>query len=244
MRLLVSVRSAAEAAAAVAGGADVVDAKEPSRGSLGPVAPEALGEIARAVPDALPLSVALGDVSHAADASRAVEAVRVTERSLPVYLKLGFAGVTDHQAIAAALRAAVSAAGGRSPAPMIIAVAYADHAAARTVAPTLVATIAAEESAAGVLVDTHIKDGRDLLHWLPRPELDGWLDRVHQDGLTAAIAGSLQGDRLASLAGTSADVIGVRGAVCRGGRKGAVVTSLVRETRRLLTLRTPQAALS
>ena len=32
MRLLVSVRSAAEAAAAVAGGADIVDAKEPDRG--------------------------------------------------------------------------------------------------------------------------------------------------------------------------------------------------------------------
>ena len=37
MRLLVSVRSAEEAAAAVMGGADIVDAKEPALGSLGPV---------------------------------------------------------------------------------------------------------------------------------------------------------------------------------------------------------------
>ena len=35
MRLLVSVRSAAEVAAAVAGGADIIDAKEPTAGSLG-----------------------------------------------------------------------------------------------------------------------------------------------------------------------------------------------------------------
>ena len=35
MRLLVSVRSAEEVSAALAGGADIIDAKEPERGSLG-----------------------------------------------------------------------------------------------------------------------------------------------------------------------------------------------------------------
>ena len=35
MRLLVSVRSAAEVGPALAGGADIIDAKEPGRGSLG-----------------------------------------------------------------------------------------------------------------------------------------------------------------------------------------------------------------
>src|SRR5207244_7336185 len=37
--LLVSVRSAAEAETALAGGADVVDVKEPRRGALGPADP-------------------------------------------------------------------------------------------------------------------------------------------------------------------------------------------------------------
>ena len=46
MRLLVSVRSAAEVAAALAGGADIIDAKEPSRGGLGAVDPEDLEAIA------------------------------------------------------------------------------------------------------------------------------------------------------------------------------------------------------
>ena len=35
-RLLVSVRSAEEAEIALAGGADVIDVKEPRRGALGP----------------------------------------------------------------------------------------------------------------------------------------------------------------------------------------------------------------
>ena len=41
MKLLVSVSNADEAFAAVEGGADIIDAKDPSRGALGPVSPEA-----------------------------------------------------------------------------------------------------------------------------------------------------------------------------------------------------------
>jgi len=51
----VSVRSAGEVAAAVAGGADIVDAKEPTAGSLGPVSGRVLREIARCVPAGVPL---------------------------------------------------------------------------------------------------------------------------------------------------------------------------------------------
>ena len=65
MRLLVSVRSAAEVASAVAGGADIVDAKEPDRGALGAVSGPVLRAIAARVPAALPLSVALGDPEDA-----------------------------------------------------------------------------------------------------------------------------------------------------------------------------------
>src|SRR5439155_397097 len=42
MRLLVSVADAAEARAALGGGADIIDAKEPRHGALGVVAPEVL----------------------------------------------------------------------------------------------------------------------------------------------------------------------------------------------------------
>ena len=45
MRLLVSVRDAVEADAAVDGGAEIVDAKEPAAGSLGAVAPAVLAAI-------------------------------------------------------------------------------------------------------------------------------------------------------------------------------------------------------
>ena len=50
MRLLVSVRSAEEVAAALAGGADIIDAKEPARGSLGAVTATVLSAIAARTP--------------------------------------------------------------------------------------------------------------------------------------------------------------------------------------------------
>ena len=65
MRLLVSVRDASEAEAALAGGADIIDAKEPLNGPLGPVAPDTLAAITAAVAGKTPISVALGDVGTA-----------------------------------------------------------------------------------------------------------------------------------------------------------------------------------
>jgi len=62
LRLLVSVRSAAEAKVAVESGADIVDAKEPAAGPLGAVGPGVLAEILRALPGEAPLGIALGDV--------------------------------------------------------------------------------------------------------------------------------------------------------------------------------------
>src|SRR2546430_16995385 len=71
MRLLVSIRGPVEARAAVAGGADVVDAKDPARGALGPVRLDRLAAIRRAVGAARPVSAALGDARDDAGAEAA-----------------------------------------------------------------------------------------------------------------------------------------------------------------------------
>ena len=64
-QLLVSVRSPEEARTALAGGADIIDIKEPDRGSLGRARPDVIEAVAmlagRAAPET-PLSVALGEV--------------------------------------------------------------------------------------------------------------------------------------------------------------------------------------
>src|SRR5260370_38116743 len=63
MRLLVSVASATEALAALAGGADVIDAKDPLAGALGAVPIAVLTEIHAAVGGAHPVNAAIGDAA-------------------------------------------------------------------------------------------------------------------------------------------------------------------------------------
>ena len=61
MRLLVSVASPDDAREAVAGGADIIDAKDPGMGALGAVSLTRLGDIREVVGGARPLTAALGD---------------------------------------------------------------------------------------------------------------------------------------------------------------------------------------
>ena len=61
-RLLVSVRSAAEAEAALAGGAAVIDVKEPARGALGRADDAVIADVVRAVAGRAPVSAALGEL--------------------------------------------------------------------------------------------------------------------------------------------------------------------------------------
>src|SRR4051812_31622535 len=68
--LLVSVRSAAEALSSLAGGADVIDVKEPKYGSLGAADHETIAAIVRVVGGRVPVSAAMGelvDIMHSQD---------------------------------------------------------------------------------------------------------------------------------------------------------------------------------
>jgi uncharacterized protein (UPF0264 family) len=231
MRLLVSVRSGEEVAAALTGGADIVDAKEPARGPLGPVTPAALAAIVACTPASVPLSVALGDstgrAALRATLRAALEAARIEERRAPVYLKLGFAGVRSLDRITARLEAAIAYA---SEAP-IVAVGYADADAAETPAAEEVLGAAVAAGAGGFLVDTWRKDGRTLLDHFPVERLAALSRRARGAGLLFALAGSLDSDAISRLT-EIADVVGVRGAACRDGRSGTVDRRCVARLRR------------
>jgi hypothetical protein len=235
MRLLVSVRSAAEVAAAVAGGADIIDAKEPSLGSLGAVTVATLRAIGNALPPALPLSVALGDPADAASLADAIAALAVLPpHDRETYVKLGLASVgevTGAEAIVAAAVAGAARAPGR---PGVIVVAYADHAAAGAPPRDVVCRLAVAAGARGVLLDTCMKDGRDLFAHVGRPELERWVLEAKRHGLLVALAGSLSPERMEWLTDLPADVVGVRGAACTGGRNGTVSADRVRRLRSLL----------
>jgi len=221
MRLLVSVLDAEEARAALAGGADVIDVKDPREGALGAPSPRKLAEVVRAVDGAAPISVALGDMPdlpHTA-ALAACGAVAAGAN----YVKVGLRGVRELDRAVRLIRAVARATEGRA---RVIAAAYADAETLEPPAldPRLLPALVAATGLDGALIDTFRKDGHGLYAYLGEAELGELLARTHRAGATLALAGQLHRGELTRV---RADLVGVRSAVCRGGRSGALDQDLV-----------------
>jgi len=228
VQLLVSVRCAAEAVAAVDGGADVIDAKDPQIGALGAVSLEALRDIHTAVAGRRPVTAAIGE---ATDEAMVEPTARAFAAGGARVVKVGFGGITTAARIeslaAAAQRGAVAGAASSA----VVLVAYADGDSRTSIAPAALVDIAARVGARGVLLDTADKHGLGLTRLLDRRALAAWVDRAHQHGLFVALAGRLAADDLPLVRAAGADIAGVRGAVCEGGRTGRVSRELVRTLR-------------
>lgn len=230
VRLLISVASEAEARAALEGGADIIDAKDPAHGPLGAVSTATLREIVRAVDGRLPVSAALGD---AKDENAVSLATRRAAAERVAYVKVGFAGVADADRVESLIAAAVAGAGMVSASAGVIAVAYADASAINvaSLSPWWLVEAAERAGAVGILLDTAVKKGAassggsdsGLFHAMSQGDVAAWIRHAHGADLTVAVAGGLAGADLSVLRALGADVVGVRGAACEGGdRRGQV----------------------
>lgn len=214
MRLLVSVQSVEEARIARAGGADIVDAKDPGRGALGAVAPVVLAAIRAALPRETPVSAALGDVRT----PREVQAALGGRPGGLAFVKLGFAGVGDPALVEELLRQAVEQAAGLPGTPRVIAVSYADRARSGDVAPSAYPALIARSGAHGLLVDTAVKRGGTLREHLSPDDLRLLGTALAERGLLYALGGSLTAGDVPLARSAGADVFGVRRAVTAGAR--------------------------
>ena len=226
MQLLVSVASATEAMAALAGGADVIDAKDPLAGALGAVSVEVLREIHTAVAGSRPVTAALGDAN---DEVRIERDVRTFAGAGAALVKIGFGGIGCAERVAALTAAAVrGAAAGRHGKAGIVVVAYADSDRAMSLPPDAFVTVAARAGADGVLLDTADKAGPGLRGLVTPGALAAWTANVHRTGLFVALAGKLTSADFQFVRDAGADIAGVRGAACDGGRIGCVTSDRVR----------------
>jgi hypothetical protein len=259
VRLLVSVASAAEAVEAIEGGADIVDAKDPAAGALGAVSPHVLAEIGAAVHGRRLLTAALGDATSEAAierdarafASRGATLVKVgfagTSSGVRVAALLA-AAVRGARAgcrhAGAQLQAAPCDAHGSSDGHVlsdvvgvvqmscgVIAVANADADFAASIDRHALVDAAAASGAAGVLLDTANKRGPGLRDLVSAEALADWIAAAHDARLIVAVAGKLAIDDFAFARDAGADVVGVRGAACEGGRTGRVTAERVRVLR-------------
>jgi uncharacterized protein (UPF0264 family) len=225
VRLLVSVANAAEASAALAGGADLIDAKDPAAGALGAVSPQVFLDIHARVSGERPVTAALGDAVDEQDIERTARAFAAGGARL---VKVGFAGIASAERAGALTAAAVRGASSGRNGCGVVAVAYADADRAGSIAPDALVEVAAREGAEGVLLDTAYKDGPGLRDLVAPEALAMLVIRIHERGLFVALAGRLTAGDLPFIRDTGADVAGVRGAACDTGRTGHVSADRVR----------------
>lgn len=240
--LLVSVRNPEEAREALEGGAEIIDIKEPSRGSLGKADDIVIAEIVQAVRESHPkilISAALGELrdwENSAIFPRLPSDIGI--------VKVGLSGLGNDGSWKEkwqAFRDRVQSV--HSHAPSWVMVAYADWIKANAPAPKELIVAAQSLDCGVVLLDTFLKDGRSLFEILSPNDLAEIQRAVHARNLDLAIAGSLRKVDLARLDGLLPDIVAIRSAACRDGRRdGPVCPLAVREFRNGLNGHAPSEA--
>lgn len=233
MKLMISVRDEQEAAAALAGGADIIDVKNPAEGSLGAGRPETITAIVKVVQAATPVSASIGDVPNLpgtvalAGLGAATCGVR--------FVKVGLLGARTGAEAAGLLEAVNGALRMANGTVGLVACAYADAALVGSLDPFELPGAAAP-FAEGCLIDTAIKDGRTLFQCLSEDAITRFIRQCHDRGLFCGLAGSLQQADLSRALALGADIVGVRTAACEGGqRSGSISATLVARLKASLT---------
>lgn len=213
--LLISVHSADEVEAALAGGADLIDVKEPSRGALGMAEAEVVAAVIQKVKKRVPVSAALGEWGPNA----LTEAHWHLELKLD-YVKWGLAGYTPTPGWGEDLLDTRR----ELPAGMeMVAVAYADWEKAKSVPPIELVRFAKRFRFRAFLLDTWTKDGKTLLDFIKPAEVAELVESVQRVGMRAAIGGSLKPEHLKQLKGIAPDWYAVRASACAAGKRDGVI---------------------
>lgn len=213
-KLLVSVTTAEEAEQALAGGADLIDVKDPSRGPLGMAHHEAVAAVCETVGGKVPVSAALGEWSPD------ILTAAVWHLELPLqYIKWGLAGYKGGPAWGEDLLETRR----QVPAGMeLVAVAYADWEKANSPPPAEVARFAKRFRFRAFLLDTFVKDGKTtLLDVMPAAAVAEVVGSLKRGGVPVAVGGSLKLEQVPAIVEAGADWVAVRGAVCVGGKRDA-----------------------
>jgi uncharacterized protein (UPF0264 family) len=212
LKLLISPKNEAEAVEAIAGGADIIDVKNPKEGPLGANFPWIIRRIRRATPANIEVSCTLGEAPNR-PGSMALASLGAATTGVN-YIKAGLYGLKTLEDAVYLMRSVTKAAKEYNPSIKVVTSGYADANRISTVDPLLVPEIARESQADIAMLDTAIKDGKNLFTFLTKPQLQSFVDAAHSYGLKAALAGSLQKEDLLTVYALGADVVGLRGAAC------------------------------
>jgi len=219
-QLLISVRSVDEASSALAGGADVIDIKEPGRGALGAADVGVWRDVLQLVSGRRPVSCALGEL-HEDDVLD-----RARQSSGMSFVKVGLsrlranAGWNDRwKEIQRALPQDIQ----------LVAVIYADWQLAEAPLPYEIIDRCAEMDCHSLLVDTWNKARGGIFQYLDDRAVQNIVARARTLQMKVVLAGSLTHSNLPRALQHRPDYVGIRGAACIDGRAGRISETLVRQ---------------
>jgi len=208
-QMLASVTGVDEAEIAIAGGADIIDLKDPAAGALGALPVECIARTVAAVAGRRETSAVCGDLPME-PGTLGVRAGEIASTGVD-FVKVGFfpspaaAGCADSLApVAARTR--------------LIAVLFADLKPDFELLPLL-----ARHGFHGVMLDTADKSRGRLLDHLPPEKIPGFLDFARSLGLAAGLSGSLEEPDIPRLLPFEPDFLGFRGALCSAARRGGAI---------------------
>ena len=234
MILMVSVQDLYEAKQALKGGADIVDVKNLQEALVGSAHPNVVKQIRDEVPSAHHASVTLevvpdqiGTVSMAVYAAGTLDATSV---------KVGFM-VSEYSVALETLLAAKEALAGTQT--KLIGSLFADNLLYDGgIDPDLMVKLAKEGQCDGFLIDTLVKDGRNLFDFVPEERLKEMVLEGKELGMSTALSGHLKMSDLDELSRVNPDIVGVRGGVCqKGDRDSRVHWESVADFKKQLDLR-------
>jgi (5-formylfuran-3-yl)methyl phosphate synthase len=221
-RFLASVRDEREAALALAGGADIVDFKDPANGALGAAAPEAIARGLAQLAGRVLTSATTGDCPL--EPRILTEAARRTGAAGVDYVKVGLAPGPRLAACLEQLRVVARQ-------HRLIAVFFADHG-----VPTEALAPLREAGFAGAMLDTFNKSTGSLRQHVDETDLARFVGAARHLALMTGLAGSLTLADIPALARVGPDVLGFRGALCEAGRGSALSLGRLRRVRAAVDL--------
>jgi uncharacterized protein (UPF0264 family) len=221
-KMLASVTSKPEAMLALAADVDIIDLKNPAQGALGALPLSVIDEVVRAVAGSRQTSATIGDLPMRPEVL--TNAIIKTAETGVDFIKIGFFGDGNSESCLNAIEPLI-ANGLR-----LVAVLFADRDPDLSLLPKLRSC-----GFYGVMLDTCIKDGRNLLDHMTFAELQLFVWLAKTNSLYCGLAGSVQITQVPKLLQLQTDYLGFRGALCiNSDRKSALNESKVNELRILL----------
>ncbi len=213
--LLVSVRSADEVAAALAGGADLIDVKEPAKGPLAPAEAEVVAAVVSAVKGKVPVSAALGEWSPNA----------ITDAHWHLELKLDYVkwGLANYAPVVGWGEDLLDTRRQLPAGIEMVAVAYADWERAKSIPPAELVRFAKRFRFKAFLLDTWGKDGKTLPDFMKPAEVTELVESLKRVGITVAVGGSLRPEHAKQLKAAAPDYYAVRSSACAAGKRDGVI---------------------